>query len=541
MLTHQTANAQWLANGTPVCTATNQQTTPNIVPDGNGGAIIVWRDMRVNFDWHIYGKRFTSVGTALWTANGVMVSTQDGFPAAIPASPNGAVFGIGGYGGGTGWDDFAQRIDGNGFALWGLGGYSICAAPGDQFSPLTIPDGFGGVIFEWADNRNETSGDIYVQRIDADGNPLWEANGVAVCKAPYVQNEASIAADGTGGVIVAWTDGRSNDVWNPDVYVQRVNAAGTPVWAVDGIKLGVAGIESSPEVVSNGSGAVVLWCEGQDIYAQRFDTDGNLLWPLPGVPICTAYSTQWNIAAVPDNEGGAFIVWQDDRDSSRPDIYAQRIDKDGVVLWAANGVPISVANFFQIDPVIAALPGGGAMIAWRGEGSEPNANKDIYVQRVDHNGNVTLQVDGLPVCIANGDQRTPVVTAMGPHSALIAWEDRRSGVADIYAFLVDDTPTGITNTPSAGVTLRTNHPNPFTRSTWINFDLATASNVEIHVYDVAGRLRSRAYRAGLSAGPHSISIEPRERDGSALPNGVYFYRLRTAQGESVARKMVIAR
>ena len=37
-------SAQWVEDGIPVCTASNQQEMVHAVPDGEGGVILVWRD-----------------------------------------------------------------------------------------------------------------------------------------------------------------------------------------------------------------------------------------------------------------------------------------------------------------------------------------------------------------------------------------------------------------------------------------------------------------------------------------------------------------
>jgi len=51
-----------------------------------------------------------------------------------------------------------------------------------------------------------------------------------------------------------------------------------------------------------------------------------------GIPVCTANNDQVTPAIVPDGSGGSIIAWQDCR-SGNYDIYAQRANADGVVLW----------------------------------------------------------------------------------------------------------------------------------------------------------------------------------------------------------------
>jgi hypothetical protein len=68
----------------------------------------------------------------------------------------------------------------------------------------------------------------------------------------------------------------------------------------------------------------------------------NAQWysdPAVNNPICTATNNQDFSRMVSDGSGGAIIVWNDLRNSTS-DIYAQRINANGVVQWTINGVAI---------------------------------------------------------------------------------------------------------------------------------------------------------------------------------------------------------
>jgi flagellar hook assembly protein FlgD len=90
------------------------------------------------------------------------------------------------------------------------------------------------------------------------------------------------------------------------------------------------------------------------------------------------------------------------------------------------------------------------------------------------------------------------------------------------------------------LTVRGNMPNPFNATTTLRIGLPKAGEVEIEVFDVAGR-RVRSERTGtLAAGWRELSFQARDASGQTLPSGVYFYRVK-ANGETLTRKMVIAR
>jgi hypothetical protein len=83
-------------------------------------------------------------------------------------------------------------------------------------------------------------------------------------------------------------------------------------------------------------------------------------------------------------------------------------------------------------------------------------------------------------------------------------------------------------------------PNPFTSTTTLRVGLPRASDVEIEVFDVAGRSVRNDRITTLAAGWREVSFDARDAAGTTLPSGVYFYRVKAA-GQTVTRKMVIAR
>ena len=70
--------------------------------------------------------------------------------------------------------------------------------------------------------------------------------------------------------------------------------------------------------------------------------------------------------------------------------------------------------------------------------------------------------------------------------------------------------------------LSQNFPNPFNPTTRIQYSLGAQSYVDIKVYDLLGQLTVTLLKGWKDAGIYFV-----EFDGSALPSGVYFYRLST--------------
>lgn len=89
-----------------------------------------------------------------------------------------------------------------------------------------------------------------------------------------------------------------------------------------------------------------------------------------------------------------------------------------------------------------------------------------------------------------------------------------------------------------GVTLGQNKPNPFNPVTRISFSIPVAEQVQVRVYDVAGReVRTLADRH-YAAGSHDVIWDGKNNAGHQLASGVYFYQLRAGAFTQV-RKMVM--
>src|SRR5258706_1554610 len=133
------------------------------------------------------------------------------------------------------------------------GNVALSAAASDQYGSTIVSDGAGGAIVTWIDFRSGTNYDIYAQRVNAAGVSQWAADGVALSTAADGQRDPTMVSDGAGGAIVAWFDRRSGT--NYDIYAQRVNAAGVPLWTANGVALSAAANHQySPTIPSDTAG-----------------------------------------------------------------------------------------------------------------------------------------------------------------------------------------------------------------------------------------------------------------------------------------------
>ena len=112
----------------------------------------------------------------------------------------------------------------------------------------------------------------------------------------------------------------------------------------------------------------------------------------------------------------------------------------------------------------------------------------------------------------------------------INYHARTPGQVDVGAFEYGSSvSTDVQNTPTpSAFTLTGNYPNPFIDRTEIVYHLKESTHVYLELYNAAGQLMAVLVDQELPPGEYSTPV-----DGSLLPSGVYFYRLRAGSVSQV--------
>lgn len=296
---------QWITDVSLHGNQAGTSTFQNVLPDGLGGAFIVWQDPRLTNNADVYG----------------------------------------------------QRIDNAGVIQWASSGTPIANTVGNHFQPSAVLDGAGGIVVTYQDFlvAGGTDPNIYAQRINNLGAKMWNVGatpqeGVAVCVAPLIQSNPYVVKSGSN-FIFAWGDQRIGGTGIRDIYAQSLDLSGALQWpnpttpAADGINVvNAVGNQpsSSPQsgyqiVSDNAGGAVIVWDDARgtdlDIYAQRISSAGLLQWPtVNGVPVSTAIGAQQTPVVVPNSVGGYIVAWRDGRSgTANTQIFAARLQSTGVL------------------------------------------------------------------------------------------------------------------------------------------------------------------------------------------------------------------
>ncbi len=315
------------------------------------------------------------------------------------------------------------------YAQWNANGVPVCAAAGDQEAAQIVSDGYGGSIVAWIDERSGNA-DVYAQRLDADGMPLWAPNGVPVCTGAADQYGVQIVSDGDHGAYIVWRIGDTG------LRAQRLDSDGNPLWAIDGVEVGYAHHDQDwfeqlhIALGSDGSlftAYIEKWISGSIIWGQvgltcyspagarRFENTFDYV--LEGLQYV-------DIAA--DPFGGAILGYADLM--SHHD-HVLRVAGDGSTVWTG--------TFMEGAPYVASDGIGGAIVCVAGF----SGSKDIWAQRFTSSGEAAWTSDGVPVCTASGFQSIIGLESSGADRFAVAWLDTRSGSNAIYAQSIDTSGT----------------------------------------------------------------------------------------------------
>ena len=85
-----------------------------------------------------------------------------------------------------------------------------------------VEDGEGGFICVWGNWSYE----VRAQRVNQAGSTLWASRGLLLCDAPNERSCPRIESTGYGGGVAFWWDARNSTTTGQDIYMQGIRASG---------------------------------------------------------------------------------------------------------------------------------------------------------------------------------------------------------------------------------------------------------------------------------------------------------------------------
>jgi hypothetical protein len=269
--------------------------------------------------------------------------------------------------------------------------------------PVGVLDGQGGLIVVYEAHFDDGTVDVAANRVDPFGRYLWDENKLVLGTAGLERRPVPVP-DGLGGAIVFAEQELAGDT---NVVAARIDVDGNlSCWGGEEVLLVAASTrpESAPRAVSDGAGGAIVVFQAMnedgnwDILAQRVDRDGNLLWA-DGTFVVTTRRDEVNPQLVSDGQGGAIVVCEHILDGGDVDLLSQRVSPHGQLLWhgGATSTVVASTTLVEVSPAAVADGHGGVVVAF--EVTLEDGDTGIYAQRIDERGELVYQVAGASYAI----------------------------------------------------------------------------------------------------------------------------------------------
>jgi len=228
-----------------------------------------------------------------------------------------------------------------------------------------------------------------------------------------------------------------------------------------------------------------------------------------------------------------FEIWMSQADedfqfNASAEVTGLEFDPDNWLLCKEKDVTAVNLRYFT-----ATAGNDGIELNWEVDADEPIMGYNIFRRIVD---NTKLAGLALPSVKTNPQFNEPwlklndqAITGENPYT----YFDYLVQSAESYQYRLEAITTEGTKTlgdafASTGAkplvfSLAQNYPNPFTDTTNITFTLPTASQINLSLYDIAGRLVKEVASGFYSSGEHKLTL-----DSAGLTSGVYILRLTDA-------------
>ncbi len=492
----------------------------------------------------IFAQSLNSNGSPVFDENGIPITplfsnSQENFAANIPSGSNeiAIVWEMSeeGY-----KQIYSQAVDLDGNFLWSDStGLKVGGPSFHQDHPGISSINNSGTYeyyIGWEDFTDYMDSQIKGQKI-INGDLQWGEDGKVIADREYNDELTDIVEN-----YYIWQNVGYN---NGNIFCLMVDENGDPApgWSEDGLEVCVAeGIQRQARGIIIPQGLLILWLDyrggSSDIYGQIITEEGNALWQQDGIPLVA--QPYWQLNFRFQFEEYLYLVWDDYRSGENYEIYAQKFDENGNELWQAGGILIGEGQYPDIVKI-----GDQLIIVWE---KLDEYNLNIYAQLIDLDGNLLWNPDGIVLCDASWDQRNPQIVANESNDVYIGWLDDRifnynpygNFVPSVFSQKIHIEPTFSPDEILNAITakLHQNYPNPFNPETNIFFNLPEAGRVKLDIYNIKGQKIKTLLDCHMNPGRSKLIWNEKDENDQSVSSGVYFYQLKAGNFEK-SKKMLL--
>ncbi|MBM6579007.1 hypothetical protein ILT44_02335 [Microvirga sp. BT689] len=283
----------------------------------------------------------------------------------------------------------------------------------------------GGWVVTWHKRIGGGSElEIYQQRYDKNGQAVYPAEQHVNLMTYLAQSRPSITALADGGWVVVWhsynPDGSAMDLSGDDIYQQRYDRDGQPLYSIEkrvNVRTDEGQFIEKVTSLSDG-GWIVSWLSYDPVaiglFQQRYTKDGQALFPYD-----TPANSSSDLTLLSD--GTSIRISTEDRGTgSGSDVYMQRLNASGTPIDPDYRIVNKSTSGAQMSGKATALSNGGWVITWIST-AQDGSGSDIYQQAYDKNGVAISVADLLVTSLTSENPEFPDVSALANGGWVVTW------------------------------------------------------------------------------------------------------------------------
>lgn len=279
----------------------------------------------------------------------------------------------------------------------------------------------GGAYVSWFELSGLGGYHVFLQRLDANGNLLWDTNGIRVAARNFTSTQDyGLAVDAAGNAVLAFRDDRRG---GDRITAAKISPDGIAVWGNLGIDVsGPASFIAAPAIAATSDGNyVVAYTSAGPSVIVKLDATGEVLWTREETAGATLAVSDIAASDAAGETGEVVVLFRTFGLPTVPGrLSAQKYDAGGNRLWGEQRVEIMNAGSLQIGnfPKFKADGAGGVVVGWYQ--SQPALQS--FVQQIFADGSTRFPQNGLPLSLSTTQLRTDPAISLDPETS------------DIYAF-----------------------------------------------------------------------------------------------------------
>ena len=265
------------------------------------------------------------------------------------------------------------------------------------------------VAVVWDERLDSVNGNYTATayKISPSGEMLWGAEGVNLCDGESLHSGLCmklITLEDNSTVFAYSGSLRKEDRFREGIFMQRVSADGQVLW--EGRELTVSG--NYPFLVNAGNNEFyMVYCTGSkpEVYVQKYDFDGNAVWARPTLVYGEGGSgtggAMHTVLSVMPAKGGLLVGWYDDRNETYAEsVYLAYIDRNGKHVFGPGdaGLKLGYSDNRQFYVQCVYNEDDDAFYAiWR-EMDDAQTSQQLKGQKISASGELMWRPEGIEIC-----------------------------------------------------------------------------------------------------------------------------------------------